>query len=289
MKRGILCICLSAFGFSLMAMFVRLADDLGAPIPAIQKAFFRNLVAIGIALFAFLRAKRDHQIDFGRVSVRDWFDIVLRSVLGTAGVFSNFYAISYIPIGDAMALNKTAPFFTLLASWLLLGEFVRARQLLCLVGAFAGVLLVVKPGFAGGLTGPALIGLLSGFCAGTAYAILHRLGKRGVNGAFIIFFFSLFSCVACVPFILADCRAMTMAQVFSLCGAGAGAALGQFGITWAYRFAEPRQIAVYDYSCILFTAGLGFLVFGQIPDLLSACGFVILIVMAFWLFPHHRS
>ena len=54
--KGIACILLSAFGFALMAMFVRMADGCGGePLPAIQKAFFRNLVAVAIAGCAFAR------------------------------------------------------------------------------------------------------------------------------------------------------------------------------------------------------------------------------------------
>ena len=79
---------------------------------------------------------------------------------------------------------------------------------------------------------------------------------------------------------------MNSAQIASLCGAGVGAALGQFGITWAYRFAEPRQLAVYDYTGILFTAALGFVAFGQVPDALSCIGFAVIVAMA--VLVHHR-
>ena len=278
---GIACILLSAFGFALMAMFVRLADGCGGePLPAIQKAFFRNLVAAGIAAW-FFWGRSAQQRKEGRLpsGVRGWSSLLLRSVFGTCGVVTNFYAISYISVGDAMALNKTAPFFTLLLSWFLLGERMTMRQALCVVGAFVGAMLVVKPG-SQVFSGAALIGLSSGFCAGAAYAFLHKLGKEGVDGAFIVLFFSIFSCVVCVPFIVCGYQPMNGLQLLMLFGAGAGAAVGQFGITWAYRFAEPRQIAVYDYTCILFTAALGFLAFDQIPDLLSVLGFAVIIAMA---------
>ena len=74
---------------------------------------------------------------------------------------------------------------------------------------------------------------------------------------------------------------MTAAQVAILAGAGAGAAIGQFGITAAYRFAEPRRIAVFDYTNILFSALLGYLAFAQVPDAFSWCGFAVIITMAF--------
>ena len=278
---GIACILLSAFGFALMAMFVRLADGCGGePLPSIQKAFFRNLVAAGIAAWFFwgrpARPRKEGRLPDG---VREWSDLLLRAVFGTCGIFANFYAISHIPVGDAMALNKTAPFFTLLLSWFLLGERMTMRQALCVAGAFLGAMLVVKPG-SQVFSVAALIGLSSGFCAGAAYAFLHKLGKEGVDGAFIILFFSIFSCVACVPFLVCGFCPMNGLQLLMLLGAGTGAAIGQFGITWAYRFAEPRQIAVYDYTCIIFTAALGFLAFGQIPDLLSVLGFAVIIGMA---------
>jgi len=280
-RKGIACILLSAFGFALMAMFVRLADGCGGePLPAIQKAFFRNLVAAIIAAWFFwgrpARQRKEGRLPNG---VRGWSDLLLRAIFGTCGIFANFYAISHIPVGDAMALNKTAPFFTLLLSWFLLGERMTMRQALCVVGAFAGAMLVVKPG-SHVFSGAALLGLSSGFCAGAAYAFLHKLGKAGADGAFIILFFSIFSSLACVPFLVCGFCPMNGLQLLMLFGAGAGAALGQFGITWAYRFAEPRQIVVYDYTCILFTAALGFLAFAQIPDLLSVMGFAVIIGMA---------
>ena len=264
-----------------MAMFVRLADGCGGePLPSIQKAFFRNLVAAGIAVWFFwgrpARQRKEGRFPGG---VREWGDLLLRAAFGTCGIFANFYAISHIPVGDAMALNKTAPFFTLLLSWFLLGERMTMRQALCVVGAFLGAMLVVKPG-SQVFSGAALIGLSSGFCAGAAYTFLHKLGKEGVDGAFIILFFSIFSCAACVPFIACGYQPMNGLQLLMLLGAGTGAAIGQFGITWAYRFAEPRQIAVYDYTGIVFAALLGFVAFGQVPDGLSLLGFAVIIGMA---------
>lgn len=280
LRKGVLCILLSAFGFALMAMFVRLADMCGdGQLPAVQKALFRNLVAAGIAGWAFFR--RPSAV-CRKVAIpqtpKVWGDLILRCVFGTIGIFANFYALTHIPVGNAMALNRTAPFFTLLMGWILLGQRMTLRQMLCVAGAFAGAMFVIKPGD-GMLSCHALIGLFGGFGAGAAYAFLHKLGKAGIDGAFIIFFFSVFSCVACVPFLVCGFVPMSLLQVGVLLAAGACAALGQFGITWGYRYAEPRQVAVYDYTGIIFAALLGFLAFGQIPDFLSLIGFAVIIVM----------
>ena len=286
--KGIVCIILSAFGFSMMTVLVRLADVCGGePLPAVQKALFRNFVAALIAGWAFFRrpASSDGAVHLPQ-GIKGWGDLLLRCLFGTVGIVANFHAIAYISVGDAMALNKTAPFFTLLMSWLILGQRMTLRQTLCVAGAFAGALAVIKPGSAV-FSGPALIGLLGGFGAGAAYAFLHKLGKAGVDGAFIIFFFSVFSCISCVPFLLCGFTPMTPLQVAVLLGAGACAAIGQFGITWGYRFAEPRQVAVYDYTGIIFAASLGFLAFGHVPDLFSILGFMVIIVMGLML--HFRG
>ena len=280
LRKGIACILLSAFGFSLMAVLVRLADVCGDPLPAVQKALFRNIVAAAIAGWAFFSrpatVRRNVRIPYG---MKTWADLLLRCGFGTIGIFANFYALTHIPVGNAMALNRTAPFFTLLMSWLLLGQRMTLRQIICVAGAFAGAMFVIKPGCDGMFSGPALVGLFSGFGAGAAYAFLHKLGKAGIDGAFIILFFSIFSCVACVPFLVCGFVSMSLLQVGVLLAAGASAALGQFGITWGYRFAEPRQVAVYDYTGIIFAALLGFLSFGQIPDAFSIVGFAVIIGM----------
>ena len=280
---GIVCIVASAFGFAIMATCVRLCDDYGTSVSSFQKSFFRNLVAFFLALSVFLRERRAggfHALNPASVSAQDWGLLILRSVLGTIGIFANFYALSHIPIAEGQTFNKTAPFFTVLFAWIFLKENVGWKSLGSLLLAFAGVLLIAKPGFAGEAAFPLAMGLLGGIAAGAAYTALHALRRSGLSGAVIILFFSAFSCLAAVPFMIHGFDPMTLAQVAILFGAGAGAALGQFGITLAYRYAAPRDIAVFDYSNIVFTAIFGFVLFGQVPDLVSLVSFILIFTAA---------
>ena len=66
--------------------------------------------------------------------------------------------------------------------------------------------------------------------------------------------------------------------------AGLSAAGGQFTITAAYTRAPAREVSVFDYTQIVFAAGLGFLFFGQIPDLFSVIGYCIISGVAVWMF-----
>lgn len=277
--KGVACMVASAFGFALMAFFVRLCDDYGGGVSCFQKSFFRNVVAFAVALPVFLRSRRG-----GRApawpGLRASGLLLLRSALGTAGLFANFYALGLIPIAESQALNKTAPFFTLLFAWAFLREKATLRQVGTLAIAFAGVVLVAKPGFAGEAAVPLALGLLGGVCAGAAYTCVRSLRKQGVDPALIVLVFSVFSCLASLPFAVLSFDPMTPAQVLILVGAGCGAALGQFGITLAYGYAPPGEIAVYDYSNILFTAVFGYAFFSQMPDALSLAGFAAILAAA---------
>lgn len=280
--KGILSLTVSAFGFALMALFVRLCDDYGASISSFQKSFFRNLIACLIALVACLRLPHPSSLIPRPSSL--FLLLTLRATIGTIGIFANFYALSHITIAEGQALNKTAPFFTVLFAWLFLGEKASRRQILPLILAFLGVLLIVQPGFVGVSILPLSMGLLGGVCAGGAYACVRALRRHKVDSTVIVLFFSVFSCLASVPFMIADFTPMTYQQVLILLSAGGGAALGQFGITLAYGFAAPREIAVYDYSNILFTALFGFFFFSQVPTVFSLVGFVVILFAAFRLF-----
>ena len=281
--KGIIAILTSAFGFALMAACVRLCDDYGASISCFEKSFFRNFVALVIAAVALMRWKRGAARAtpaLYRLDPKHGFILSLRCVLGTIGIFANFYALTHIPIADGQTLNKTAPFFTVLFAWLFLRERTSLSQFAAITVAFAGTILVAKPGFAGGDAFALTMGLLGGVCAGGAYAALRSLGRFGMPPVLIVFAFSAFSCFASLPFTFADFVLPTWAQLAALMGAGFGAAVGQFGITAAYRFARPNEIAVYDYFNIPCTAAFGYFLFGQISDALSMIGIVVIVFAA---------
>lgn len=268
--KGIFFIIASAFFFSLMSLFVRMAGDL----PTMEKAFFRNAIAAVFAIVILSRTPEKFHI-----RRESWPDLIKRSVYGTMGVILNFWAIDHIAIADASVLNKMSPFFAIIMSVIILKEKVTGKDWMIVVVAFLGAVLVIKP-TAGIASIPAFAGLLSGFGAGAAYTYVRKLGLSGERGPVIIMVFSLFSCIVCLPFMLFDFHPMTMTQLLILLGAGMAAMGGQLTITAAYTYAPAREISVYDYTNILFTAAWGFIAFGELPDAVSVCGYVIIIAMA---------
>lgn len=277
--KGVIFIVLSALSFTGMNTFVRLAGDL----PTMQKVFFRNFVAMIFALFAMLKAGDSFKPKKGSVKY-----LLLRSAAGLAGIFGNFYALDKIELSDASMLNKMSPFFALVFSALFIKEKVKPKQAIAIAVAFIGSLFIIKPTFANTNLFASLAGFAGGMAAGGAYTCVRWLGIKGENGRLIVLFFSVFSCILTVPYLIFDYHYMTAFQWFSLLMAGVFAAGGQFAITAAYTHAPSREISVYDYSQIIFAAIVGFFVFGDAPDLWSFVGYIIIISMAVWMFLYNN-
>lgn len=277
--KGVIFIVLSALSFTGMNTFVRLAGDL----PTMQKVFFRNFVAMVFAFFAMLKAGDSFKPKKGSVKY-----LLLRSAAGLAGVFGNFYALDKIELSDASMLNKMSPFFALVFSALFIKEKVKPKQAIAIAVAFIGSLFIIKPTFANTDLLASLAGFAGGMAAGGAYTCVRWLGIKGENGRLIVLFFSVFSCILTVPYLIFDYHYMTAFQWFSLLMAGLFAAGGQFAITAAYTHAPSREISVYDYSQIIFAAIVGFFVFGDVPDLWSFVGYIIIISMAVWMFLYNN-
>lgn len=265
-QKGILCILISAFSFALMNLFVQLAGDINP----IQKSFFRNLIAF---IFAAAILLKGHDFSYQKRNLKYLF---LRSALGTVGILCNYYALGHMLLSDASILGKLSPFVVLICSYIFLKEKINGFQVFSIVIAFIGSLFIIRPGFSLTEMFPALMGLAGAIAAGGAYTTVRYLGLRGERGPFIVFFFSAFSCVAVLPYILLNFEPMTFYQLGMLMLAGLAASGGQFGVTYAYKFAPAKEISVYDYTMVIFAAILGFFAFGQIPDGLSLIGYVII-------------
>lgn len=270
--KGICWLLFSSFGFAVMGLLVRAAGD----VPFVQKTLFRNIIALSIAATSlFMAWRKDPSVL--HIERGAWKFLFLRSALGAFGVFGNFYALGKLNIADAAILNKTSPFFTLIACWLLIGEKPSLVSIISIFTAFIGVIFVVKPSFQFTQMLPSICAFLGGMGAGFAYAVLRKLHYYKVNPKVIITFFSAFTCILAVPNLVLNYYPMTWQQLACLLGAGTAAACGQFGITNAYFNASSAKISVYEFSNILYSALLGYFFLGQIPDRYSIIGYFIIV------------
>lgn len=276
--KGIIFIIISAFGFAMMSAFVKLAGDL----PSFQKTFFRNLVSCIVALIFIFKNKHSF---FGKKSSQKI--LLLRSALGTVGVIFNYYAIDSLVLSDANMLNKLSPFFVIIFSALFLKEKINIRQISAVLIAFIGTLFIIKPTFNIEIM-PFIIGILGAVFAAGAYTCLRVLGGKE-NTYTVVFYFSLFSIIVIFPFMASVYKPMTILQLVYLLLAGFFASIGQFGITLAYKYAPAKEISIFDYSNIIFSAIISFVIFNTLPDLYSFIGYIIIFSASYYIFRYNKK
>ena len=269
---------MSAFGFAMMSAFVKLSGDL----PSFQKTFFRNITS---CIIAFILIVINKESFFGKLENQK--TLILRSLFGTLGIVFNFYAIDKLVLSDANMLNKLSPFFVIIFSALFLKEKINIKQGLAIIVAFIGALFIIKPQFNLDII-PSLIGVCGAICAAAAYTCLRALGGKEKYYT-IVFYFSFFSTIAILPFMLIVYKEMSMLQFIYLILAGIFASIGQFGITIAYKYAKAKEISIFDYSNIIFSAIISIVLFNVIPDYLSIIGYIIIFAVSLYMFLYNKK
>ena len=268
--KGIFCIIIAGFGFALMSLFVKLSGDL----PSMQKGFFRNIIAVFLSSIPLIKHWKVINIPRNNTG---WLVLISRSVFGTIGLVLNFYAISHISLADSSIIQKLSPFIIIILSYIFFKEEMTRFQVFAIIIAFIGITLIIKPSGNNIISMGALAALLGALCAGIAYTCVRYLGTHNISGEFIIFFFSSLSSLMLLPYLILDYRTMTYYQLSMLLLAGISATIGQYGVTFAYKFAAAKNISVFDYSQVLFSGIFGYMFFGEFPDFQSLIGYIIVI------------
>ena len=166
-------------------------------------------------------------------------------------------------------------------------EKIDKEQIISIFITFAGALLVIKPQFSLSII-PSISGLMSAASAGVAYTLLRYL-KDKESPDTIVFYFSIISVLGTLPFVLADYVIPTSTQIMLLLATGLFASIGQFGITYAYKYSNATEVSIYTYSAIVFGILFGFIFFHEIPDMLSLLGGAIIIAVAYYTFKHNQK
>ena len=277
-NKGIMFIILSAFGFAIMSAFIKLSGDL----PSFQKTFFRNLVSCIIAFLLILKHKESF---FGKKENQKI--LILRSIFGTLGIILNYYAIDKLVLSDANMLNKLSPFFVIIFCAIFLKEKIKPNQAIAVGVAFVGALFIIKPSFNFDMI-PSTAGIMGAIFAAAAYTCLRVLGSKEKFYT-VVFYFSLFSTISILPFTIVVYKSMTITQLIYLILAGVFASIGQFGITLAYKYAPAKEISIFDYSNIIFSAIISIVVFSAIPDVFSIIGYIIIFGASYYMFLYNKK
>lgn len=277
-QKGILWLVIASLGFSLMGMFVKISGDL----PVMQKSLFRNIVGMVIPLYFVIKYNEPL---FGQLKNQTL--LVARSTFGLVGVLLNYYTIDRMVLSDADMLNKLSPFFTIILCAIFLKERVEKYQVIAIMIAFFGTIFIIKPSFSSDIS-VALIGILGALFAAFAYTTLRVLGPREKFYT-TVFYFSFFSTVVLLPFVIFNYEPMTTTQLIYLLLSGVFATVGQFGITIAYQFAPAKDISIFFYATVLFSAIISLIIFQEYPDIFSYIGYIVIFSASYYMFQKAKT
>lgn len=281
-SKALVYILLSTLSFCFMSVTVKYIQT----IPVFQKVFFRNSISLFMALYIILKSKPQGLHSFtGKLENQKY--LFPRALMGLIGVFLNFYATTNLKLADSQILNRLSPVWVSLFALIFLKEKLSKYQIISIVIALFGAILVVKPQFSFEML-PGLAGFTSAITAGAAYTILRHLrGKE--SPATIIFYFSLFSLVGSFPLMMTNFITPTPLELLFLLLTGVFASFGQLGLTHAYRHAKASQVSIYTYSGIVMAGIIGFIIWREIPDLLSIIGALLIVTSAYIVYKKSTS
>jgi len=276
--KAVILMLISSLAFALSAASVKLAGNL----PVFEKVFFRNIISVVVA---FIVVRQKGMPAFGKRENQKF--LILRSLLGILGMVLFFYAINNLVLADSAMLHKLFPFFVTLFASIFLKEKISKIQIPALILVFLASLLIIKPRFDYSIL-PALAGFGCAVVSGMTYTLVRFLRDRE-HPSTIVFYFSFASLVILAPLVLLDYQSPTNAQWVYLIMIGVFAAVGQFSLTYAYRYGKASEIAIYNYTNIIFAGLIGFMIWGEISDIWSIMGGSLIILISIVVFIYNNK
>lgn len=265
-RKGIIYILLSALFFSLMALTVKSVPEL----PLSEKVFFRNFIGLIVVSITMIKKKVSFKVNHPKL-------MFLRAFFGLAGIGLYYTAIELLPLANAVILNKLSPVFVIIFAIIFLKEPYRKGQLWVILIGILGALMIIKPSLNLSVL-PALIAVLSAVAAGAAYAVVRRLTQYD-KPTVIVFYFCLLSSIMLIPFVVIEGFVIPDArELLALIGIGTFAVTAQLFMTNAYKYAPASELSIYNYVEIIFSLVWGFIIWSELPDLISLSGALLIII-----------
>ncbi len=246
-----------------------------------QVLFVRMLV---FTVFAALLAHRHGGLRRAVRSKRPWLQAG-RATLAMAESAVFVLAFRYLPLADAHSVGASSPLFVVALSAPLLAERVGRDRWLAVVAGFAGVLLIIRPGFAS--VNLALLLPLSGAFMWGLFQILLRLRSRTDRNETTLLW-SAGVGLLLTSFVGLPGWTPPTAQGWVLLAAIAAlGCLGSLALTLSMAATEAAATQPYSYTLLLWVTVLGVVVFGDVPDRWTVAGGAI--VVASGLYAWHRE
>lgn len=206
----------------------------------------------------------------------------LRGAMLASMTALNFFALQYLQLAETGAIQFSVPILIALLSAWWLHEKLDARRWVAIVGGFAGVMLVIRPGSQA--FHPAIL-----LCVANAvlYAVFNMLTRRmaaSESPESMQLLSAAMAALLLAPFALAQWQTPASAAQWALlllCGLMGG--VGHLFVAMAHRYASAAVLGPFIYQQILYMALWGWLVFKQVPDAFVIAGALVVVLSGLYL------
>ena len=265
-----------------------LAKILSQDISALEIVFFRNLIGVVLILYALKHTPP--KLTGGKIHL-----LFVRGLFGFSAMILFFYTITTIPLGEAITLNKTSPFFVTLLAYYLLKEHLSFQVFLALMIGFVGVVLIAKP-FDMSVSYEHILGVLGGFFAAAAYTTIKKIKNIYDSRVIVLSFVGVGTLLPALLFLSANYVDAPASLSFLFPGfimpnsatiwllivfMAFISTLSQWLLTKAYSATNLSVVGVISYTNIPFAIGFGYTLGDPFPDNYTFLGIILIILGGF--------
>ena len=264
--RGILLRIGAAITFALMAGLLKLASTRGAGIGEIY--FYRALFGLIVVLIWILPRQ-----GISVLATRRPMAHATRSAIGLTAMFCTFEALILLPLAEATTINFTGPIFATFLSWLILDERVGRHRWLAAMVAFAGVIVVMRPGADAHEIAPlgVAIGLAAAFGQASVTVTLRHLGASE-NVAAIVFWFHIACTSVGLLLITLLGTDPDVGTILILIAGGTVGGIAQIFMTASLQAAPVAVLTPFDYLQLIVAVAFGWLLLASEPTINTFAG-----------------
>jgi drug/metabolite transporter (DMT)-like permease len=253
-SRGVLYMTASAFSFSGMAVLVKLASP---RLPTGEIVFARALFT---TVISYAMVRRAGLSPWGNQRV----SLMLRGLLGFAGLAAYYVALARLPLADAATLQSAVPLLTAVLAWWLIDEPIGWSTAFAIACGVAGVALVMRPSGTGLDPIGVAASLCGVMCSGFAYVTVRKLA-RTEHPLVIVLYFPLVATPLSLPWMLASFVVPDALDWLMLIGLAATTQAGQVFLTMGLAVESAGRATSVNYLQVAFAMMWQLVAFGELP------------------------
>jgi len=252
-----------------------LVRHLGSDMPAVEAAFIRYLVGVGLLLPAIWRMR-------GRLLRNASLGLyIYRGAVHGVAVMLWFFAMARIPLAEVTAIGFSTPVFTALGAILIFREQVRARRVIAIAAGFIGTLIILRPGFHN-IEAGSLAQLVAALFFAASFLLAKRMTQSESSGDILIML-SIFCTLALMPGAIYYWREPTLSEIGWLALVAVFATAGHYAITRAIAAAPLTVTQPLSFLQLIWAIVFGYWLFDEVPDTWVIVGGLVIVAAVSYL------